>query len=159
MIEERATPRGLHFEDLDTGQVFRTNRVTVTEDAIIRFALEWDPQPFHIDKVAAATSHFGGIIASGLQTVLLTSRLAFDTGLFRGTAIAGVGFDEARFLQPVFPGDTLGVTVTVLDKQPSLKPGRGKLILQMETTNQSGEAVYRTILQLYVACRPHARSA
>jgi acyl dehydratase len=37
----------------------------MTEAAIIDFALRFDPQPFHVDAVAAA-SPYGGIIASGL---------------------------------------------------------------------------------------------
>jgi len=145
---------GYYFDQLEIGQIFTTPRVTVTEDAIIRFALEWDPQPFHIDRLAAKQSIFGQLVASGLQTILLTSRLFYDAGILRGTAVAGVGFDNARFLKPLFPGDTIGVKSTVIEKAQSSKAGRGKVRLLMETVNQNDEVIYRSTLIVYVANLP-----
>ncbi|MDB5611764.1 MAG: acyl dehydratase, partial [Bradyrhizobium sp.] len=51
--------QGLFYDELQIGAVFSTARVTVTETAIIDFAFEWDPQPFHVDRIAAQNSVFG----------------------------------------------------------------------------------------------------
>ena len=53
------------FEDYQPGQVEETVTHVMTEEAIIAFAQEFDPQPFHIDPVAAADTMWGGLIASG----------------------------------------------------------------------------------------------
>ena len=74
----------LFFDDLAAGQRYETMGVTVTEEAVIRFALEYDYQPFHVDKVAAEKSMFGGLIASGIQTFALTMRLCNQAQLFAG---------------------------------------------------------------------------
>jgi hypothetical protein len=78
----------LYFEDLAAGQSLGTFSLTVTEDAIVRFALEYDFQPFHVDTRAAKDSIFGGLIASGIQTIALTMRLCNQAQLFAGNAIA-----------------------------------------------------------------------
>ena len=59
----------LSYEDFEPGQVFELGSRTVSADEIVAFAREWDPQPFHVDPEAAADSVFGGLIASGGQTV------------------------------------------------------------------------------------------
>jgi acyl dehydratase len=109
----------LHFEDLAVGQVYSTFGVTITEESVIRFALEYDFQPFHIDKVAAQDSIFGGLIASGLQTLALTFRLCNQAQLFAGNAVAGIGLDDVRFLRPVHAGDTIRAVVTVAECRTS----------------------------------------
>ncbi|MEE3101067.1 MAG: MaoC/PaaZ C-terminal domain-containing protein, partial [Pseudomonadota bacterium] len=58
------------FEDLVPGAEVRTEGATITEAAILDFAARWDPQPFHMDVEAAKASIFGGLIASGFQTML-----------------------------------------------------------------------------------------
>jgi len=41
-----------YFEDFAAGQAFDAGSVTVTEDAIVSFARQYDPQVFHVDPVA-----------------------------------------------------------------------------------------------------------
>lgn len=84
------------FDDLSVGDGFETGEITLTENAIVDFALTHDPQPFHVNKVAATESIFGGIIASGFQTIALTFRLFRDTGVLTGTNLGGHGMDEVR---------------------------------------------------------------
>jgi len=43
-----------YFEDFLIGERIETAGITLTESQIIDFALMYDPQPFHIDAVAAA---------------------------------------------------------------------------------------------------------
>lgn len=145
---------GKYFEDLDAGSSYRTESVTITEDAIIRFAFEWDPQPFHIDRVAASNSIFGNVIASGLHTLMWSYRLYYDHGLLKGTALAGLGFDEMRFVRPLTPDTTIHVVITVVEKRLSKTPGRGIVRLKLETRDERDEPLMSAFLSALVACRP-----
>jgi acyl dehydratase len=55
----------LYFEDFGPGDHFESPGITITEAAIIDFAMHFDPQPFHMDREAAKESIYGGLIASG----------------------------------------------------------------------------------------------
>jgi len=64
----------LHFEDFAVGDEFETGEYTVTKGAIVDFAEQFDPQPFHVDEDAAKESMFGELVASELHTLCLHSR-------------------------------------------------------------------------------------
>ena len=139
--------RMLFFEDFAAGQSYRTLGITVTEDAVIRFAQEYDFQPFHVDKVAAKDSIFGGLVASGVQTIALTIRLCNQAQLFAGNAIAGIGFDELRFVRPLRAGDTVRVVATILECRSSkTHPNGGIVKWDLRTLNQNDEEVLRATL-------------
>jgi len=91
--------REMYFEDFKAGDRFVSPGVTVTESMIIDFALAYDPQPFHLDSTAAAASHFGGLIASGLQTLALGFRVFVQLGIFSACGMGSPGLDELRWLR------------------------------------------------------------
>ncbi|HYL49769.1 MAG TPA: MaoC family dehydratase [Stellaceae bacterium] len=131
-----------YFDDFKVGDKFTTATKTVTEDMIVEFAKVYDPQLFHIDPKAAQQTHFGGLIASGFQTLALGFRLIWDTGIFAACSMGSPGFDELRWLQPVRPGDTLRVEMEVTESRPSRsKPDRGIMRAAYRYLNQNGEAV------------------
>jgi len=131
-----------YFDDFKTGEMFVTPGVTVTETMIVEFARVYDPQPFHLDAEAAKHSIYGGLIASGFQTLALGFRLIWDTGIFRAASLGSPGFDELRWLKPVRPGDVLHVEMAVAELRPSQsKPDRGILRGAYRYVNQQGEAV------------------
>ena len=132
---------GYSFEDFSLGQHFETEGITLTEGMIVDFAVRYDPQPFHIDTQAASRSPYGGLIASGFQTLALTFRLFRDTGVISGTSHGEAGADEIRWIRPVRPGDTIRAKVTVAGLLPSRKSGRGTVRLAYTTVNQYGEVV------------------
>lgn len=144
---------GLYFEDFHPGDTFESEGATLTEAQIIDFALTYDPQPFHIDVTAAQRSLFGGLVASGFQTLALSFRLLRDTGIITGTGLGGAGADELRWLAPVRPGDTLRVRVRVLDKKLSSRGGRGTVRIAYTTLNQHDGAVLSVTFLHLVACR------
>lgn len=132
----------LYFDDFKVGDRFTTAAKTITEDMIVEFAKVYDPQPFHIDPVAAKRSHYGGLIASGFQTLALGFRLIYDTGILSAASMGSPGFDELRWLKPVRPGDTLRVEMEVMESRPSQsKPDRGIMRAAYKYLNQSGEPV------------------
>lgn len=131
-----------YFDDFKVGDRFTTATKTVTQDMIVEFAKVYDPQPFHMDPAAAKHSHFGGLIASGFQTLALGFRLIYDTGIFSAASMGSPGFDELRWLKPVRPGDTLRVEMEVTESRPSQsKPDRGVMRGAYKYVNQNGEAV------------------
>ena len=132
----------LYFEDFKVGDRFVSDGVTVSEGMILDFAMTYDPQPFHLDAEAAKASHFGGLIASGFQTVALGFRMFIQTGVFRACGMGSPGIDELRWPHPVRPGDTIRSELEILEIRPSRsKPDRGMLITKMTVRNQAGEEV------------------
>jgi acyl dehydratase len=131
-----------HFEDLVPGQVFELGSRTVSEDDIVAFAREWDPQPFHVDPEAAKDSVFGGLIASGWHTGAMWMRLYVDSLLGGASGQGSTGIEELRWLAPVRPGDTLSGRLTVLEATRSeRRPERGTVRIRGEMMNQDGVTV------------------
>ena len=131
-----------YFEDFQVGECFTSRGVTLTEDLITGFALTYDPQPFHIDKEAAAASPFGGLIASGFQTLALAFRLFYQENVIAACSLGSPGIDKLRWHRPVRPGDTLRTEVEVRDLRPSgSKPDRGYATMSYTALNQMDEIV------------------
>lgn len=130
------------LEDFTPGRRFETAGCTLSEAQILDFAWSHDPQPFHIDKIAAEASPYGGIIASGFQTLLISFRLVYQERIINAASLGSPGLDELRWLRPVRPGDTLRVTAEVLESRPSSsKPDRGTARVAYTVLNQKGEPV------------------
>lgn len=131
-----------YLEDFTVGEAFTTHGVTVTETMILDFALLYDPQAFHIDVEASRDSIYGGLIASGFQSVVLGFRMVLETGIFRAGNMGSPGIDELRWLLPVRPGDTLRVEFEPVDiRRSSSKPDRGIMRVAYRYINQRGETV------------------
>lgn len=136
-----------YLDDLQSGQRFITGGITLTEAEIIDFAWRYDPQSFHLDVNAAAESPFGGLIASGFQSLALCFRLFIQGGVLAESSLGSPGIDELRWLAPVRPGDTLHSVVDVLEVRPSAsKPDRGIVRMKYQAINQRDEAVLTFIV-------------
>ena len=131
------------FEDFEVGRIVRSPGKTLSEAEILEWAFQYDPQPFHMDRVAAKRSIYGGIIASGWQTGTIAFRLFMETKPFApGASLGSPGVDELRWRRPVRPGDTLHVVVKVTGRRESKsKPDRGIVHLYFEMLNQRDEVV------------------
>ncbi len=146
-----------YFEDFTAGQVIETGSVTVTEEEIITFAKQFDPQSFHIDPEAASHSIYGGVIASGWHTCCLMMRLVVDSFLGESASMGSPGMDEVRWIKPVRGGDTLSVRCVTLEARPSAsKPDRGVVISSWEARNQHGDLVTSAKVMAMFRCRPLA---
>ena len=132
----------LYWEDFREGQVLEFGGVEVKRDDIVRFASEFDPQPFHMDDAAGRGTMFGGLIASGWHTAAMSMRMMCDGYLLRASSLGSPGIESLKWLQPVRPGDTLRVRLTVLEARPlKSKPGVGLVKMRHEVLNQRGEVV------------------
>lgn len=130
-----------YFDDLKPGERFLSDRYFVTEEKIINFAREFDPQSFHLDQAVAERTMFKGLIASGWHTAAISMRLFVQTMNFAEGAI-GLGVDELRWPNPVRPGDVLRVETEIVDLRVSRsKPDCGIVRIRNVTTNQRGEIV------------------
>src|SRR5262249_12944419 len=142
-------------DDFKPGDTFQSARLLVSEELILEFGRFYDPQVFHLDPEAAKETIYGGLIASGLQTIALTFKLFFETGALAASSLGSPGLDEIRWKAPVRPGDTLHVVAEVLEVRPSTsKPDRGIVRVLYTTLNQRGEVVMTLIGNQLLRRRP-----
>ncbi|HET9397886.1 MAG TPA: MaoC/PaaZ C-terminal domain-containing protein, partial [Sphingomicrobium sp.] len=104
----------------------------------------------------AAKTHFGRIAASGWHTCAMTmaviARKVVET---KQAGLGSPGVDELRWLKPVYPGDRLTVTGTVVDKTPSRsKPHIGTIRTETVVTNQDEVPVMRFTSIVMMLKRP-----
>ncbi|MFW6449405.1 MAG: MaoC family dehydratase [Halobacteriota archaeon] len=130
-----------YYEDYEVGDGRSFGAYTVSESEIIDFARRYDPQPIHTDPDAAGASFFGDLIASGWHTASVCMRLLVDH-MADDAWVGARGVDELRWITPVYPDDTLSVTVEVVDKDPTPSiPGVGTVHVALTGFNQRDEAV------------------
>jgi len=141
-MEKSAQEPMLYWEDFPPGETMEMGAHTFTEDEIIAFARQFDPQPFHVDPEAARHSFFKGLIASGWHTCSVAMRLMVDRYVGRSASLGSPGLDNIRWLAPVRAGDTITYRRTTTATRPSeSKPGIGLVHSRWEATNQRGETV------------------
>lgn len=145
-----------YFEDWTIGEMHTFGERTITEESIISFARRFDPQPIHIDPSAGERSHFGGLIASGWHTASECMRMLVEN--LADEAWAGAkGVDELRWIEPVQPGDTLSVTVEILDKDGTVGPTEvGQVRMRLTGHNEEGDPVISWIGLSLMRRRPAA---
>ena len=143
-----------YFEDYVPGFTLDCGSFTMSEADIIAFAEKYDPQPFHTDPVAAEDGPFGGLIASGWQTIAKTMRLLVERYVSPESGLGAVGVDEVRWPRPVRPGDTLHVRATVLEARRSAsKPDRGIVKSLAELTNSGGDLMMKVTAINFILLR------
>jgi acyl dehydratase len=145
-----------YFEDLEVGAETYFGSYDVTRDEILEFARKYDPQPFHLSDEEAAKTHFGRIAASGWHTCAMTmaviARHVVDD---EQAGLGSPGIDELRWRRPVYPGDTLHVRGTIVDRTPSRsKPHMGSFRTKMIVTNQDDQAVMTFTSIVLIRRRP-----
>jgi oxepin-CoA hydrolase/3-oxo-5,6-dehydrosuberyl-CoA semialdehyde dehydrogenase len=113
--EDRVHPFRKYFEELQPGDSLLTPRRTLTETDIVNFAcLSGDHFYAHMDKIGAAESMFGERVVHGYFVISAAAGLFVDAGV--GPVIANYGMENLRFIEPVKPGDTIQVRLTVKRK-------------------------------------------
>jgi acyl dehydratase len=148
---------GLYLEDVQVGQRFQSERYQVSEEAMVEFARQFDPQPFHLDHAAADASVFNGLAASGWHTAAIAMRLLMTGPMrFVGGAV-GLGVDELRWPHALRPNDTMQLETEILEKRESRsKPGYGIVRIRNVATNQRQQVVLSYIANAMVQRRPNA---
>lgn len=130
-----------YYEDIEVGDTYSFGDRTISKDEIIEFAEQYDPQTYHVDEEAAQESLFGELIASGWHTASLCMR-EFVENIADEAWLGARGIDDLRWIKPVTPGDTLSMTVEVVDKRPlEDDPTVGHVDTRLTAHNQDDEAV------------------
>ncbi len=142
-----------YFENLSDGEHLRCKPVVMSREAIIEFAEQFDPQPFHIDESAAKKSNFKGLIASSLHTLSACTRVVVEA---QGnlSILSGVGMHEVNMFNPVRPGDTLSVEAWWTElKRSDSKPDRGFASIKCKVNNQRNKPVIEYGYRYLLACK------
>ncbi len=145
-----------YLEDFKVGEVMETAPVTLRADDIIEFAQLYDPQTFHTDPEAAKTGPYGGLIASGLQTIAVAFGQFIRLGHIVESSLGGPAADDVEWSAPVRPDAELNTTVEVLAVRPSKsKPDRG--VLRVQFNMAAGDTiVVRFVSTFFLLRRPAA---
>lgn len=131
-----------HWEDFQPGSVREFGAMPVTREAILAFAGQFDPQPFHLDDAAAQAGLFGSLSASGWHTCAMAMRMMCDEYLLESSSLGSPGIDNLRWTRPVLVGDTLSVRLTTLEARPmASRPTVGLVLSKWEVLNQRREVV------------------
>jgi acyl dehydratase len=130
----------LLYEDFPEGLVIPFGTYHLSRAELIKFAREWDPQPFHLDEDVAKRSVLGGLAASGWQVNAILIRLAVEGYANRSAALGSNGMEDVKWLKPVYAGETLTGRATVLSRRVSAsRPDLGILKMKFELLNAAGE--------------------
>jgi acyl dehydratase len=144
-----------YFEDFTEGETVELGAFSFTAEEIVEFARKYDPQPMHTDADAARASIFGGLIASGWQTVTSYMRLLVDEVIRDSTSLGSPGMDRLRWPKPVRPGDTLRANFSVIEARPSnSRPDWGIVRSRGQVLNQNDEIVLEAEAVNFFGRRP-----
>lgn len=137
------------------GSRYEFGSVSLTEAEIVAFARTYDPQPIHTDADFAATGPFGGLIASGVQTMAAVMRMYVDHYISQVASLASPGLDEVRWPRPTRPGDVLRLRISVDQARPSRsRPDRGLVHTGVRGLNQDDDVVVSFTAMNFFARRP-----
>lgn len=135
---------GVYFDELEVGRVFKHMQSrTITEmDNVLFSSMTHNPALLHLDEEYCRTqTEFGQRLVNSAFTLGLVVGISVgDTTL--GTAVANLGWDEVRFPNPLFHGDTIHVETEVLDLRASKsRPNAGIVTYLHRAFNQKGDLV------------------
>jgi len=148
-------PRGMYFEEFQTGQRIVTAGRTITETDIVSFAgLSGDYNQIHVDADYSAKAPFGQRVAHGLLVTAIASGLAMQTGVMEGTVLAFREINEWKFIKPVFIGDTVHVVLKVMETKDLRRIGGGSVRIELAVNNQKDETVMKGVWTVLIASRP-----
>ena len=154
-----------YFEDVHVGQRRELGSFTFTADLIKAFAVQFDPQRFHLDEEEGRKSLFGGLAASGWHVgsvcmkmmVTDTKRQAKAMAESGGKPVAwgpSPGFKELRWIKPVLAGDTVSYASEIEAVRSSgSRPDWGIVQIRNSGTNQRGELVFSFLASAFVPRR------
>ena len=146
-----------YFEDLEIGETHVSLPLRVSQDEIVAFASQYDPQYFHMDPDAAgAHPQFGEVVASGIHILALWRQLDHQiTGDVRW--ICGIVWRELRWHKALRAGDSVRARAELLSKRLSSKdPARGVVEYRYSLLNQDDDEIFWCLSLNYVERKPGA---
>lgn len=140
----------MKFSEFTINDTFTTKKVVLTEEEIIQYANQFDPQYFHTDKQVAEKSPYGSLIASGFHTIGVVWAEWIRMDILGRECLGGINA-QLEWSQPVKPNDEIYGKMTVLDKKRSSDGKRGLVTFQLEIFNQEEVCVSKCQMKVFVA--------
>ncbi len=154
------SPRGMYFEEFETGQRVVTAGRTITESDIVTFAgLSGDFNQIHLDAEYSKSALSGQRIAHGLLVLSIAEGLVVQTGIMEGTIMVFREITEWKFIKPVFIGDTIHVEVEIKETRPMSRLSGGLVAIELDVKNQHGDRVMKGTWSALFQSRPDSQAA
>ena len=143
------------YEDYEKGETKQLGSFSLTEEEIVEFAEKYDPLWLHVDEERIEKeSPFGGLIASGWHSLMSCHRLLVEGDDEEIAALGSPGVEEVSWKLPIYPGDEITVTSTVVEKRTSEKvPNRGLVKVEVVGENEGGDEVLSYVSKMYFGRR------
>lgn len=141
---------GRYYEDFFVGQIIEHKLTkTITEsDNNLFCLLTMNHHPVHLDIEYAKRKQHGQILVVG--TLVFSLAVGITVEDISGRAVANLGYENVRHINPVFLGDTIRVKTKVTDmRECKHKSDRGIIHVMSEVFNQNNDKVLsfeRTVL-------------
>ncbi|MBC7707009.1 MAG: dehydratase [Rhodoferax sp.] len=155
MADERHT--GYRYDDLHVGLAFRSPGRTISEADLMAFAgLTGDFSELHTSDVYAKASQFGRRVAHGMLGLAYAHGLMWArTGELRECAIAFLGINDWKFVEPIFIGDTIFVNYQIKElRESKSRPTQAIASFDVQIVDQSNRIVQRGTKALLVSKVP-----
>ncbi len=133
---------GLNFEDFEVGQEIKhsLSKTIFESDNNLFSLLTMNHHPVHTNLDYAEQNQHGKILVVG--TLVFSIAVGMTVPDISGKAIANLGYEDVKHINPVFINDTIYVKTKVLDKrESSTKNDRGIVYVETIAYNQHGENV------------------
>ena len=154
--EDVIHPFRKYFEEIQVSDTLVTHKRTITEADVVNFAgISGDHFYAHMDETSLEGSIFERRVAHGYFVISAAAGLFVDPK--KGPVLANYGLDNLRFIQPVYPGDTIQVKLTCQRKtKKDLREGQvpqGVVEWYVQVLNQRNEIVALETVLTLVACK------
>ncbi|MBO5085649.1 MAG: MaoC family dehydratase [Paludibacteraceae bacterium] len=130
---------GLYFEEFEVGQEIKhsLSKTIFESDNNFFSLLTMNHHPVHTNIDYAEQNQHGKILVVG--TLVFSLAVGMTVPDVSGKAIANLGYEDVKHLNPVFINDTIYVKTKVLDKRESQsKKDRGIVYVETIAYNQNG---------------------
>ena len=133
---------GLYFEEFEVGEEIKhsLSKTIFESDNNLFSLLTMNHHPVHTNIDYAANNQHGKILVVG--TLVFSIAVGMTVPDISGKAIANLGYEDIKHLNPVFVNDTIYVKTKILDKRESKsKNDRGIVYVETIAYNQKGVEV------------------
>lgn len=130
---------GLYFEEFEVGTEIKhaLSKTIFESDNNLFSLLTMNHHPVHTNADYASHNQHGKILVVG--TLVFSLSVGMTVPDISGKAIANLGYEDIKHLNPVFIGDTLYVRTSIIDKWESKsKKDRGIVYVESIASNQDG---------------------
>lgn len=137
-------PKGHSFEQFEVGQVFEHHwgRTLGDADNALFTTATLSYNPIYFNAEYARELDYRGTVVNPMLLLCTAVGLSVEDLSEAGGPFLGV--NQIRFLEPVYPGDTITARSTVVDARESgSRPDFGIVTWETEASNQSGQVVLR----------------